>query len=719
MRKSLKFNRSLMMVLTKLSLCSIALAFAVMLLPGTAWGAKRPLKRPDHRPGSAGAVNTVYFFDDFENGLSKWTESTGFWETATCDYRSTTTSVSATDSCSTNYPQNVNASLTLTQSYELNLSGATSPVLTFWHKYSIASTTYCCYYTVYDYGYVEYSTDYGVAWNKLTNADTQKPDSNGPGFTGTISSWYPEEFDLTQIPQWNTLPILIRFRLWDGGYTNQSWGWLIDDVEVREKGSTLNVGLTVSTSPSGGGTVTGAGIDCPGTCSELWPANWTLSGRDWASEDTNCETQPACMSAVPDYPNGGNYARNADSVLEQAAPVSIAGATAPTLSIYTQYSIASTTYCCYTTYYDYGYVEYSTNYGLTWTKLKNQDTQNPDGNGPGFTGTVSSWTQEQFDLTQITNWQTLPIQIRFRLWDGGYTNQSWGWLIDDPEIYDPATGKTYFGPDTFGSGSLPDFSNVTLTATPNNGYIFESWAGCNSTSGNECTINRYIDRAVTANFSPPPDEYFNPEPVTFATPQLINTKSAPQTVTFYYNGSGTLTLNSIVSTSSEFILASGTCNIAGGTKLTNGQSCTFTVTFDPTAINGQSATITANYSGASDGTTSYSETASGTGTDVKVPKKLTFKTIAHGTTETANLKVTNGSKKGGPALHVTGTQIGGTNGNLFTVTNNGCASGVAAGKSCNITIQFAPTQAGKFSATITLTTDGGSDPSVPLAAKAT
>ncbi len=378
----------------RLSLSLIALMIAAILLSSTGWATtqQHPLNGPDGQsaaaaPESAGTVNSVYFFDDFENGLSKWTESTGFWGAITTDYRSTANSVSA--SPSGNYPLNVNASLTLALSDQLNFSGATSPILTFWHKYSIPAT--CC--TNYDYGYVEYSTNYGVTWTKLSNPDTSSPNSNGPGFIGTITSWYPEEFDLTQIPKWNSLPILIRFRLWDGGYGNTGWGWLIDDVEVREKGSTSNVGLTVSI-PSDGGTVTGGGIDCPGTCAELWPANWTLSGREWASEDTTYETPPAAMSAVPDYPKGGSYALDANSVLELATPVNLAGATAPTLSIYTQYSIPAT--CC--TNYDYGYVEYSTDNGMTWTQLSNQDMCSPNSNGPGFYGTVSSWTQEQFDL---------------------------------------------------------------------------------------------------------------------------------------------------------------------------------------------------------------------------------------------------------------------------------------------------------------------------------
>ncbi len=41
---------------------------------------------------------------------------------------------------------------------------------------------------------------------------------------------------------------------------------------------------------------------------------------------------------------------------------------------------------------------------------------------------------------------------------------------------------------------------VTLTATPNAGSLFSSWAGCDSVSTNTCTVNVISDRTVTANF---------------------------------------------------------------------------------------------------------------------------------------------------------------------------------------------------------------------------
>jgi subtilisin len=43
---------------------------------------------------------------------------------------------------------------------------------------------------------------------------------------------------------------------------------------------------------------------------------------------------------------------------------------------------------------------------------------------------------------------------------------------------------------------------VTLTPAPANGYSFQSWSGCDSLSGNNCTVTMNAARTVTANFTP-------------------------------------------------------------------------------------------------------------------------------------------------------------------------------------------------------------------------
>jgi hypothetical protein len=50
------------------------------------------------------------------------------------------------------------------------------------------------------------------------------------------------------------------------------------------------------------------------------------------------------------------------------------------------------------------------------------------------------------------------------------------------------------------TASFDDDSQVTLTATPSAGYLFGGWSGCDSVSGNECTVTANEDRSVSANF---------------------------------------------------------------------------------------------------------------------------------------------------------------------------------------------------------------------------
>ena len=402
------------------------------------------------------------------------------------------------------------------------------------------------------------------------------------------------------------------------------------------------------------------------------------------------------MSAVPDWPNGGNYAEYADSVLEQATPVSLAGATAPILSIWTQHSLAATSYvggCCH---YDYGYVEYSTNYGLTWTKLSNPDAGSPDGNGPGFTGTVSSWTQELFDLTKITNWQTLPILIRFRLWDNGDNAESLGWLVDEPEIYDGQSGNKYFGPDTFASGSLPNFGNVTLTATPNTNYTFDSWTGCNSTSGNECTINRYIDRVVTATFTPctscNTQGIITPKPTSLNFGEHpIDTTSTAKKVTVTDTGTGTI--SSLTATATPpFAISGNTC----GASLAVKAKCTVSITFSPTALGEVSGTLTLTGDNASNSPQTVTLAGSGEAQATLTPPKHTFPKTKVGTTSAAAVFTLKNN------LSTALTGVSPTTTGDFKISSTTCTATLAAKSSCKIDVTFTPTATGKRTGTLSV-----------------
>jgi hypothetical protein len=198
-------------------------------------------------------------------------------------------------------------------------------------------------------------------------------------------------------------------------------------------------------------------------------------------------------------------------------------------------------------------------------------------------------------------------------------------------------------------------------------------------------------------------------------PVLLGAKGT-QTITLTNNGTTTATIKKAVLTeTTDFSIATtGTCKPLPNFVLAAKASCTIVVTFAPLTIGskvGQLQIFTTDPS-------PILLKTSGSGTIVKVPTKLVFNTITHGTTESANLVVTNGAKTGGQSLTVSATNITGPNASLFTVLSNGCSGSTAPGASCNINIQFAPTAVGSFKATITLTTNGGSNPAVPLSGSA-
>lgn len=76
------------------------------------------------------SADTVYFSDDFENGLGKWEVSGHDWALIVTDSRSANQSV--TDSPDGNYPPNSNATMRL--AHTIDLTGSTSPVVSFWYK---------------------------------------------------------------------------------------------------------------------------------------------------------------------------------------------------------------------------------------------------------------------------------------------------------------------------------------------------------------------------------------------------------------------------------------------------------------------------------------------------------------------------------------------------------------------------------------------------------
>jgi hypothetical protein len=191
--------------------------------------------------------------------------------------------------------------------------------------------------------------------------------------------------------------------------------------------------------------------------------------------------------------------------------------------------------------------------------------------------------------------------------------------------------------------------------------------------------------------------------------QLVGKASAAQMITLTNSGAA-VTLSPLkFSTTGNFAVTGGTCPAAGG-ALAAGASCTIAVTFTPAATGAQKSSLEIGTTGS---TTPLLVPASGTGVGFTyTPTSLAFATTTYGTAEVLDITITNYQT----ATLTVSSAISGTGAAAFTVltTGNTCTSGVATGKSCVLPVQFKPASVGSFTGSLTLTTNGGANPVIPL-----
>ncbi|GBD88826.1 carboxypeptidase T precursor [bacterium BMS3Abin03] len=143
------------------------------------------------------------------------------WEATYSTYYSSPTSF--TDSKNGNYVSDATVTMTLTNS--LDLSGYQNPRLTYWTKWDIESN--------WDYGQVEVSINNGATWTPLQGEYTEPGTGSfqppgEPVYDGTQTSWVREEISLTN---YNSSQVKIRFQLrTDGSVTRD--GWYVDNIGV-------------------------------------------------------------------------------------------------------------------------------------------------------------------------------------------------------------------------------------------------------------------------------------------------------------------------------------------------------------------------------------------------------------------------------------------------------------------------------------------------------
>lgn len=183
--------------------------------------------------------------------------------------------------------------------------------------------------------------------------------------------------------------------------------------------------------------------------------------------------------------------------------------------------------------------------------------------------------------------------------------------------------------------------------------------------------------------------------------QLLNSTSAPQTVTLTNTGNTDLSLGGL-SASANFAATT-----ACPSSLPAGASCAISVTFAPTEIGTLTGTISI-----SDGTGSPQQVAlSGTGADAAVlavtvtPASLTFGSqVVNSTSPADTVTLTN---TGNTSLSLASVSVTGN----FAQTNQ-CGTSLAAGASCTVNVTFTPTAVGSPTGTLSFSDNAPANPQV-------
>ena len=268
-------------------------------------------------------------------------------------------------------------------------------------------------------------------------------------------------------------------------------------------------------------------------------------------------------------------------------------------------------------------------------------------------------------------------------------------------ISSPSTASPY--------GLDVDSSYIYWTDSANNTIGRAPITGSSSPSGNFIT-GANAPRGVTVGG---PFSSLSPSAQSFGSQPVAGGATPDQTFTLSSSGASNLTIDSAGITlgganADQFQITGGTC-AAGSSSLASGQSCTVTVSFDPSSEGSKSATLSV---ATNDGT--KTATLSGTGTVPTgsiSPSSGSFgsQAVSGGPSAPSTFTL---SSTGGANLTIdsAGITLGGANADQFQITGGTCAAGsssLASGQSCTVTVSFDPSSEGSKSATLSVATNDG------------
>ena len=286
-----------------------------------------------------------------------------------------------------------------------------------------------------------------------------------------------------------------------------------------------------------------------------------------------------------------------------------------------------------------------------------------------------------------------------------------GYTLLSPTTVQSGQGLYSYGSClTSGPCRWGDYSGIAVDpANPSNLWTTGEYSAATSVGNNWGTVSAQLSLTSSAT----PVAAVSPPSINFGD-QAVGSSSIPQTVTVSNTGSADLSVQSIESSDTTvFSLGGGTTSSCGtgsvSITLTPGDSCTFTVTFQPASTGTFDATVTITDNASP---TTQTVDLSGTGVTTEPiasvsPTSISFGTYKVGSSSAPQtVTVSNTSSADLSVYSIESSDT--TDFSLGGSTTSSCGTGsvsitLTPGDSCTFTVTFQPASTGTFDATVTIT----------------